>query len=361
MRRKRVLVVDDSVVARKIVSELLASEPSIESVTTAANGRLALEKLSDTRPDLVILDIAMPELDGLATLRELRTRVPDVPVLMFSGLTERAGALTLDALSLGASDYVTKPMASGGAAMQFERVREELLAKARALLTSTPPPPRPPSLCPAAMPRANPLRAACVEVLAIGASTGGPSALAEFITALPSDLPVPVVIAVHMPPVFTRLFAERLERTSTLRVREGVSGTQLRPGEVWIAPGDFHLTVVRDGGERCLAVHQGASEHSCRPSVDVLFRSIAAAYGPSCLGVILTGMGTDGLQGSELIRRGGGQIVVQDEASSVVWSMPGAVAKAGLADEIVSIDHMAPAIIRRLRRGRDQAVREDRQ
>jgi two-component system chemotaxis response regulator CheB len=298
----------------------------------------------------------MPELDGIATLKALRRRAPDLPVLMFSGLTERAGALTLEALSLGASDYVTKPTSVGSTVVPVERVREELLAKTRALLRlhdtvasvvsrslvaagPLPPPPMRPA-------------AARVEILAIGASTGGPNALADIIAGLPADLPVPVVIVQHMPPLFTKLFAERLDAQSALRVAEAATGDRLRAGEVWIAPGDFHLTVRRDGDALTLYVHQGLPENSCRPSVDVLFRSVAEACGASTLGVVLTGMGTDGLRGAECIRLAGGQIVVQDEASSIVWSMPGSIAQAGLADEVAGVDHMATALRRRISRGR---------
>jgi two-component system chemotaxis response regulator CheB len=350
MARGRVLLVDDSVVIRKVIAELLASDPSVESVATASNGRIALDKLAHVNPNLVVLDVEMPELEGIATLKQLRLRAPDLPVLMFSGLTERAGVLTLEALSLGASDYVTKPT-TVGTIVPVERVRDELLAKTRALLRVSrdavfaAPSIATPSLREEVVP---------VELLAIGASTGGPNALAAIIAELPGDLPVPVVIAQHMPPLFTKLFAERLHAQSSLRVREGAMGERLRPGEVWVAPGNFHMAVMRDADGLVLYVHQGLPENSCRPAVDVLFRSVADACGPHALGVVLTGMGTDGLRGSEHIRAAGGHIVVQDEASSVVWSMPGAVAMAGLADEVVSVDHMAAVLLRQIQRGRGE-------
>lgn len=360
MARGRVLLVDDSVVVRKVVAEYLATSSDVEVVATASNGRIALEKLAQVNPDLVILDVEMPEMDGIATLTALRVRAPKLPVLMFSALTERAGAMTLEALSLGASDYVTKPSNLNGAAGPA-RALDELMTKTRALLARSSEPPALVSALPSAaaavllpVPRAP---AGRVDLLAIGSSTGGPNALAEIIASLPAGFPVPIVIAQHMPPLFTRLFADRLESQSQLRVREGATGEPLRPGEVWIAPGDFHLTVRQEGEDRLLLVHQGMPENSCRPSVDVLFRSVADAYGSAALGVVLTGMGMDGLRGCERIREAGGQVVVQDEASSVVWSMPGSVAKAGLADEVVSLAHMGPTLLRRVSRFRGDADR----
>ena len=300
------------------------------------------------------------EMDGLATLQAIRARAPELPVLMFSGLTERAGTLTLEALSLGANDYVTKPSNVGSSVVPVERVRDELLAKVRALLDLGGAPRMAPRV---AAPSARQALAAprarihgVVEVLAIGASTGGPNALADILAALPADFPVPIVIAQHMPPMFTKLFADRLDAQCTLRVREAATGERLVRGDVWIAPGDYHMVVRRDGEALELFVHQGLPENSCRPSVDVLFRSVAEAFGASALGVVLTGMGTDGLRGAERLRALGGQVVVQDEASSVVWSMPGSVATAGLADDVVALEHMAVSLVRRVGRGRGEGA-----
>jgi two-component system, chemotaxis family, protein-glutamate methylesterase/glutaminase len=348
----RVLLVDDSVVVRKLVSELLTRELDLELCATAPNGRLALEKLPRVAPDLVILDIEMPELDGIATLREIRARAPSLPVLMFSRLTERAGSVTLDALAMGAWDYVTKPANVGNSAVPLAQVQEQLVAKVRALLPGPPPAPLPTALARAQRatkaPAKGPLCVTPVELVVIGASTGGPNALAEILALLPGDLPVPVVIVQHMPPLFTKLFADRLDQQCHLRVREGASGERLLPGDVWIAPGDHHLSVRRDEAELSLLVHQGMPENSCRPSVDVLFRSAAEACGPRALGVILTGMGQDGLRGCRQIREAGGQILAQDERTSIVWSMPGVVAQAGLADEVLPLEHIALAIERRI-------------
>lgn len=354
------LLVDDSVVVRKLVGDFLRGEPGIE-IITAANGRLALEKLEQVHPDLVILDVEMPELDGLATLRELRTRVPHVPVVMFSGLTERAGELTLEALALGARDYVTKPSNVGWPTIPVEHVREELLEKVRALLKTTlatsairlEPRPGPK---PAPLPSPRPRTLHRIDVVGIGASTGGPKALSDLLPTLPADFPVPIVIAQHMPPLFTRLFAERLDDLCALDVAEAREGAVATAGTVWIAPGDFHLEVRRGALGLTLHTHQGPPENACRPAVDVLFRSLAAACGHATLGVIMTGMGNDGLEGCGHIRDAGGQIVAQDEESSVVWSMPGAVVRAGLADEIVSMGSMAAVLRERVERLR---VREE--
>jgi two-component system chemotaxis response regulator CheB len=183
----------------------------------------------------------------------------------------------------------------------------------------------------------------------LGTSTGGPNALAQVFSRLPADLPVPVLIVQHMPPMFTRLLAERLSAEYLVPVQEGVSGTMVQPGRAWIAPGDHHMIVVRDGGQVRLLVHQDPPENSCRPAVDVLLRSVATTYGPDSLTVIMTGMGQDGLRGCQAIREVGGQIVVQDEATSVVWGMPGYVARAGLADRVLPLALIGDEIVRRVR------------
>jgi two-component system chemotaxis response regulator CheB len=187
-----------------------------------------------------------------------------------------------------------------------------------------------------------------IDIVAMGTSTGGPNALADLIPQLPAELPVPLVIVQHLPPLFTRLLAERLNRNGKLAVAEGQAGTRLDPGHVWIAPGDYHMTVARKNSEVILELNQGTPENSCRPAVDVLFRSVARTYGPHALGVVLTGMGTDGLKGSKAICDAGGEVIVQDEATSVVWGMPGAVVGSGLTEEIYSIHKIAAEIVRRV-------------
>ncbi|HEX8324409.1 MAG TPA: chemotaxis response regulator protein-glutamate methylesterase [Tepidisphaeraceae bacterium] len=359
MSKIRVLIVDDAVVIRRIVSDVLAGEPGIEIVGTAANGRIALQKIPQTNPDLITLDVEMPEMDGLATLKELRKTYRKLPVIMFSTLTGRGASTTLDALANGASDYVTKPANVGSVSAAMTRIREELIPKIKALCPQTAP--TPPATMPVlSAPRATVMRPTAVrsggiEAVVIGVSTGGPNALAEVIPSLPRDLPVPVLIVQHMPPVFTRVLAERLALKSAVAVKEAVHGEAIRPGTVYIAPGDFHMHVERAAGVCRVMLSQGPPENSCRPAADVLMRTAAAVYGANTLGVILTGMGQDGLRGAEAIRDRGGVTFVQDEASSVVWGMPGHVARNGLADRQVPLGQVAMEITRRVNESRTPA------
>ena len=364
-RKIQVLIVDDSSVVRRLVAEELSAHADIEVVGTAIHGQMALEKVAQLAPDLVILDIEMPEMDGLTALRLLHERHRDTPVIMFSSLTELGAAATLEALSRGASDFFTKPTGVGGMEASRQVIRNELVPAIRTLcaerrrraqaLEAAAQRSREPRISAASqrfMPSAKPASTAAagrVEILAIGASTGGPNALADLFTSLPGDFPVPIVIVQHMPPMFTRLLAERLTKLSKIPTAEAESGVELTPGRAWIAPGDYHLELVRDERTVRLQLHQGPSENACRPAVDPLFRSVAAAYGRSALAVVLTGMGQDGLRGCEAIRAAAGQIIVQDESSSVVWGMPGAVARAGLADRTLPLPLMASDIVRRVR------------
>jgi two-component system chemotaxis response regulator CheB len=350
--KTRILVVDDAVVFRRLVAQELDADPALEVVGTAANGKIALAKLPQVNPDLVILDVEMPELDGLATLREIRKTHPKLPVIMFSALTERGAAATLDALALGATDYFAKPQNTGGLDASLRVLREELIPEIKALCcreSAVTQPIRP------AAPRLGAASPGRIDVVAIGASTGGPNALTEVFAGLPADLPGPVVIAQHMPPMFTRLLAERLSAQFAVKVEEGKPGAVLRPGHAWIAPGDHHMGVARDGTAAKVVICQGPPENSCRPAADVLFRSVAEVFGPAALAVVLTGMGQDGLRGCETIRAAGGQVIAQDEATSVVWGMPGAVARAGLADRILPLSLIGPEILRRVRAGRGAA------
>jgi two-component system chemotaxis response regulator CheB len=344
----RVLIVDDSVVIRRVLSDTLSGDPALEVVATAGDGRIALAKIPLLKPDLITLDIEMPVMDGLETLVEIRKLYPKLPVIMFSTLTERGAAATLDALSLGASDYATKPSNTGGRAVAIEHIRAELICKIKALCVGMAPLkflPLP-GLRPAVKSglRSN----SRIEIVAVGTSTGGPNALTALIPQFPEDFPVPIVIVQHMPPLFTRHLAERLNALARIEVREGKEGESLQRGQVWIAPGDYHMTVVRKGTEFVLSTNHDAQENSCRPAVDVLFRSVAKTYGANVLAVVLTGMGADGTRGSSAIQEAGGEVIVQDEASSVVWGMPGSVVAANLADRIYPLGGIAPEVVRRV-------------
>ena len=351
MSRIKVLIVDDSVVVRRILSDAIAATDDLEVAGIAANGHIGLAKLSRVQPDVVVLDVEMPEINGLETLAALRKTHPALPVIMFSSLTHLGAAATLDALALGANDYAMKPTAANGRP-SVEQIGEQLLPKIRALTgrASLALPDRHPVVVPRTPPP-RPAGPAPVRIVALGSSTGGPNALAELIPALPERFPVPVVAVQHMPPVFTRLLAERLGSRSRLRVKEAEQGELLRPGTVYFAPGDWHLEVHSERGEDRAVLHQGPQENSCRPAVDVLFRSLASAHGAGVLATVLTGMGKDGLAGAELLRERGAQILAQDEATSVVWGMPGYIAKAKLADRVLPIGELAGEILRRVEHG----------
>jgi len=364
MRKVRVMVVDDAVVVRKIVTDSLASDPEIDVVGVAANGRIALAKIPQINPDILTLDIEMPEMDGLQTLVEVRKLYPLLPVIMFSTLTERGGAKTLEALSLGATDYVTKPANVGSVSVAMQRVRDELIPKIKLFCaekaglkphpTAKPPPTAKPA--PAAKiipkvkkifkPRSDTPANTKIDIVAIGVSTGGPNALAELFPVFPKNFPVPIVLVQHMPPFFTKLLAERLSSKSEVDVVEGAPGQVLENGKAWIAPGDYHMVLQKNGTHVKIETNQDPPENSCRPAVDVLFKSVASLYGPNILGVILTGMGQDGMIGCEHIKDAGGQVIVQDEESCVVWGMPGFVAKANLADKILPLNQIGQEIIR---------------
>jgi two-component system chemotaxis response regulator CheB len=349
--KKRVLLVDDAVVVRRALSDAIGQDPALEVAGTAANGRLALAKFPLLKPDVVLLDIEMPEMDGIETVRQLRKIDAHVPIIMFSSLTERGASVTPEALSLGATDYVTKP-SNADVTATLEAVSLELIAKIRALCllpgvrSSSTAAAKPEEAMPPACVSCRPSSLSPVKVVAVGVSTGGPDALARVLPSLPANLPVPLLIAQHMPPIFTSMLATRLAAKSALPVRECVSGEPLMPGCAIIAPGNFHMVVNQEEGVTRLRTHQGPRENFCRPSVDVLFRSIARVYGARALAVVLTGMGQDGLKGCEMLRELGARIYVQDEVSSVVWGMPGFVARNGLADKILPLDQIAAEIVR---------------
>jgi two-component system chemotaxis response regulator CheB len=361
----RILVVDDSVVIRKVLSETLASDRELEIVGTASDGKIGLAKIAQLHPDLVTLDVEMPVMNGLEALVEVRKLYPQLPVIMFSTLTERGAAATLDALSLGASDYVTKPSNTGSMAGAIERIKADLIPKIKALCGRRRPKAAQGSPVVVAAPpivkaRPKPGIRRPIQIVAIGTSTGGPNALAEVLPRIPKDFPVPIVAVQHMPPLFTKMLADRLASRANIPIEEGVADTTLTPGHAWLAPGNFHMTVKHAGVSWRLGLNQEAPENSCRPAVDVLFRSIASTFGPNALAVVMTGMGSDGLLGSKKICEAGGQVIVQDEASSVVWGMPGAVYNAGVADAAYPLNQLAAEITRRVLDSRSPGSSEPR-
>jgi two-component system chemotaxis response regulator CheB len=358
----RVLVVDDSVVIRRLVTQALAEDPGIEVVGAAANGAIALQRIPQANPDVVTLDIEMPEMDGLETLKRIRQQYKDLRVIMFSTLTQRGATATIDALMLGADDYVTKAANVGKVSESLAALRGDLVPRINQFfLRKEAPSPRPPvAMGPqvAAAGRGAPQReGACRTVpafrphiapgaIVIGVSTGGPTALSVIVPQFPATFGLPILVVQHMPPLFTRLLAERLQKLTALTVVEGREGDVVRGGAIYIAPGDHHMRVRRQGDQVVLALDQGPPENSCRPAVDVLFRSVGDVYGGRVVSVVLTGMGQDGLRGVEGPKGAGARVIVQDEASSVVWGMPGAIARANLADAVVGLNDIVPEILR---------------
>jgi two-component system chemotaxis response regulator CheB len=369
--RTRVLIVDDSAVMRSLLRSVITADASLEVAGTAADGASALNSLTMLRPDLILLDVEMPVMDGLVTLSELRRRGHKMPVIMCSSLTQRGAKVTLEALAGGASDYVTKPAGQANREAAMRALGQDLGPKIHALTgrdTGQNPGQRQPQAVFPGLPRSarfSPVMQPRIQaitsipaVLAIGVSTGGPAALELLLPALPANFPLPVLIVQHMPELFTRLFAERLDGRCKLRVREAAEGDQVRAGAISIARGNWHLEVLaaaRAGSPHSLHLTQGPLENHCRPAVDVLFRSVAAVYGPGALAVVLTGMGSDGMAGCRVIREQGGAVLAQDQASSTVWGMPGAVANTGLANKVLSLNDIIPEILRLASRTHSEA------
>jgi two-component system, chemotaxis family, protein-glutamate methylesterase/glutaminase len=354
MPKKRVLIVDDSVVIRRSLAGELSDSLGLEIVGSAPSGRIALMKIRLLQPDVVILDVEMPEMDGVETLTAIRKASPGIAVIMLSVSSEEGAAATLEALSRGAKDYLVKPEVAAILEGGLQKFSSELAARIDAIGTA-PVEQTAVSASPAEAtsgPNTIDGRATRspgrVDAVAIGVSTGGPNALMELLSGFPADFPVPILIVQHMPPVFTKLLAGRLAKTCKIRVAEGSSHQTIGQGSVWIAPGDFHMSVERKGETVRIRTEQGRPENSCRPAVDVLFRSVAKVYGPHALGVVMTGMGEDGFRGCQQIRAAGGYVLVQDEASSVVWGMPSAVVRAGIADQIVSLRDLPEEISSRV-------------
>ena len=364
----RVMVVDDSAVARGLVRRWVEEEPNLEIVASLRTGREAIDYLDRSHPDVVVLDVDMPDMDGITALPLMLKKRPDLAVIMASTLTRRNAEITLKALALGALDYVQKPEANG--VVTSPEFRRDLIAKVRefgararrvALRRDAPPAAEPrrlpefsdPSIVPFELPvrraeiRLRPLPKSAPRVLAIGSSTGGPQALTELCAGL---LPVidqaPVLITQHMPPTFTTILAEHLSRAIDRPVREAEHGEHVRSGHVYIAPGARHMRVARRDNQAVIVIDDSPPVNFCKPAVDVLFSSAADVWGNWVLGLILTGMGADGTRGAADIVAAGGSIIAQDEASSVVWGMPGSAAGAGLCSAILPLGDIAPKLVR---------------
>jgi len=338
----RVMVVDDSVAIRGFISRWIASDPALALVATAGNGRAAVEQIKIADPDVVVLDIEMPEMDGITALPLLLKASPRTKIIMASTLTRRNAEISIKALSLGATDYVPKPT-SVATSDASETFRRDLCAKILAVAK-----PRRKAIgakaetAPATPVKLRPASVIKPQILAVGSSTGGPQALGHFVNAVAPELNVPVVVTQHMPAAFTAILAETLERHSGLTCCEGAEGMMLKPGHVYVAPGYYHMLIKGRGGP--ITLTQTPPENFCRPAVDPMFRSVAAAYGGSTLAVVLTGMGADGREGARAIAEVNGTILVQDEATSVVWGMPAAVAHAGLASAVLPLPSVAPKV-----------------
>jgi two-component system, chemotaxis family, protein-glutamate methylesterase/glutaminase len=342
----RVLIVDDSAVVRGLLAHALQTDPRIVVAGTAMHGQLALDWMRKRPVDVVVCDVEMPVMDGMATLREIQRTYPAVHVIMASSLTREGARITIEALALGAAGCIAKPVARS-TAESIERLVQELVPLVKALAVQPPattaaltpdssdaewPPPRRPAVPPA--------------VLVIGASTGGPRALSQVLSGLPADFPLPTLVVQHMPPLFTPMLARHLGQDSGRPCREAVHGGPIERNHTYIAPGDFHVVIDKRDDRLVTLLNQQPQEHYCRPSVNPLFRSAAEWYGRSVLAVMLTGMGDDGIEGTREIVRRQGHVLAQDQATSVVWGMPGAVVRAGLAAEVLPLSQIAPAILR---------------
>ncbi|MGA7343779.1 MAG: chemotaxis response regulator protein-glutamate methylesterase [Terracidiphilus sp.] len=361
VRRTRILIVDDSAVMRGLLRSVVSSDGRLEVAGTAADGASALGCLETARPDLILLDVEMPVMDGLVTLRQLRSRGYKMPVIMCSSLTQSGAQVTLEALAVGASDYVAKPQGQSSREDAKRALAEDLIPKIHALTSQAYPLPQPaaqegarrgvlfPFTGPAAPPARPQQNNAIPSLLTIGVSTGGPAALDAILPLFPANFPLPILVVQHMPELFTRLLAERLNGRCPLRVREAAEGVPVSAGSIHIARGNWHMEVLPAASAAArptLHLSQGPQENHCRPAADVLFRSAARVYGSGVVAVVLTGMGSDGLNGCRIIREQGGSVLAQDRATSTVWGMPGAVANAGLAHKVLPLGAIVPEVLR---------------
>jgi len=347
-KKIRVLVVDDSALVRKMLTEMLEQDPAIEVVGSAQDPFMAREKIKQLNPDVLTLDVEMPRMDGVTFLRNLM-RLRPMPVVMVSTLTQKGSEITLDALELGAVDFVSKPTID--IAHSLGDYAEEIIAKvkvaSRARVRELNSPARKLS-ADAVLPAVKSRHFRTTDqVIAIGASTGGTEAIREVLQVMPADSPA-IVISQHIPEAFSKPFSERMNRCSQMIVTQAVDGEQILSGHAYIAPGDRHLLVVRDGARFRCRLSDGPPVNRHRPSVDVMFRSVAQNLGPNAVGVILTGMGGDGAQGMKEMKEAGAHTIAQDEKSSVVWGMPGEAVALGCVDDITPLDRVAGKIHRAL-------------
>jgi two-component system, chemotaxis family, protein-glutamate methylesterase/glutaminase len=362
----RVLVVDDTVLFRRVVSDALTGIPGVDVVGTASNGKLALKQVATLQPDLITLDLEMPEMNGLGVLQSLNHNSSDAGVVLLSAHTARGGELTVRCLELGAFDFVSKPI-GGGVAENVAILREELIPILRAFerkrsirnvlrvrdrkVRSTAPPvpaPQPVSATNTlSLPRR---RDSGPAFVLIAASTGGPAALARVLSALPANLESPVLIVQHMPPLFTEALASNLDDKAALKVKQGSDGERALAGTAYLAPGGRHMKLERgDAGEALIRITDDAPENNCKPAADCLFRSAALNFPGRSIAVVLTGMGSDGTRGLQMLKRAGCFGIAQDEASSTVFGMPKEAISAGVVDCVAPLDMVALAILREIR------------
>jgi two-component system chemotaxis response regulator CheB len=349
------MIVEDSVVVRGLIARWLESDGDVRIVRSLSDGAQAVAQLRASAAEVVILDIEMPVMNGLEALPLLLAENPAIKVVISSSLTRRNALVSLKALSLGASDYVAKPESTRGVTSS-EDFRREIVEKVKALgaaargfkagrLQSTPPAgaARAREVSPEIRLRASPIGSP--SVIGIGSSTGGPQALLQLFSAIGPDLSVPILITQHMPATFTAILAEQLGKASGRPSKEAETGDVLEAGSLYVAPGGYHLIAERQGARTVLRISDEPPENFCRPSVDPMLRSLASLYGAGVLGVMLTGMGHDGREGARAVTAAGGSVIVQDQPTSVVWGMPGAVAEAGLASAILPLGEIAPTLI----------------
>ena len=364
------MVVDDAVVVRGLLARWIDAEAELQIVGSMRSGREAIEQLERTNPDVVILDVDMPDTDGITALPRLLEKKRDLVVIMASTLTRRNAEISLRALALGAADYIPKPQTTREITTSTS-FRRELIDKIRALgfrrkrsVATVPPPlrtgdrPHEPALQQVASPslapaydhpslKLRPFPLTAPRVLLVGASTGGPQALNSMLGRLNGMIDhAPVLVVQHMPPTFTTILAEHLARAVGRPVREAVDGEEVRAGHIYIAPGGHHMRVTRRDGAPLIQLDDGPLVNFCKPAVDPLFSSAAEVWGPKNLAIVLTGMGSDGARGASALVDAGGAVIAQDEETSIVWGMPGAVAQAGLCSAVLPLDHIAPKIVR---------------